>query len=53
MGASVLSPSEASLILFGVFFALMALRVPIAFGLQAVQLVFDLFGSLASQPHEP
>jgi tripartite ATP-independent transporter DctM subunit len=33
MGASVLSPGEASLILFGLFFGLMALRVPIAFAL--------------------
>jgi tripartite ATP-independent transporter DctM subunit len=33
MGASVLSPGEASLILFGIFFGLMALRVPIAFAL--------------------
>ena len=33
MAGSVLSPGEASLILFGVFFGLMALRVPIAFAL--------------------
>lgn len=33
MAGSVLSPGEASLILFGVFFALMALRVPIAMAL--------------------
>ncbi len=32
-GATVLSPSEAALILFGVFFLLMVLRVPIAFAL--------------------
>ena len=33
MTGSVLSQGEAALILFGVFFALMALRVPIAFAL--------------------
>ena len=33
MAGSVLSPGEASLILFGVFFTLMALRVPIAIAL--------------------
>ena len=32
-GGALLSPTEASLILFGVFFTLMALRVPIAFAL--------------------
>jgi tripartite ATP-independent transporter DctM subunit len=32
-GGGVLSPSFAALVLFGVFFALMALRVPIAFAL--------------------
>jgi tripartite ATP-independent transporter DctM subunit len=32
-GATALSPSEAAAILFGVFFLLMALRVPIAFAL--------------------
>src|SRR5918996_6081193 len=31
MGASVLSPGEAASILFGLFFALMFLRVPVAF----------------------
>ena len=33
MGATVLSPSTASLILFVVFFGLMFLRVPVAFAL--------------------
>jgi tripartite ATP-independent transporter DctM subunit len=33
MTASTLSPSVAALILFGLFFALMALRVPVAFAL--------------------
>jgi tripartite ATP-independent transporter DctM subunit len=33
MGGSVLSQGEAALVLFGVFFTLMALRVPIAFAL--------------------
>jgi tripartite ATP-independent transporter DctM subunit len=33
MGAAVLSPVEASIVLFGVFFGLMALRVPVAFAL--------------------
>jgi tripartite ATP-independent transporter DctM subunit len=33
MGAAVLSPGMAALVLFGVFFTLMALRVPIAFAL--------------------
>ena len=32
-GGAVLSPSEASLILFGLFFLLLALRVPVAFAL--------------------
>jgi tripartite ATP-independent transporter DctM subunit len=32
-GGAVLSPSEASLILFGLFFFLLALRVPVAFAL--------------------
>ncbi len=32
-GATALSPSEAAALLFGVFFLLMALRVPIAFAL--------------------
>ena len=32
-GATVLDPGTASLILFGVFFALLALRVPVAFAL--------------------
>ena len=32
-GGGVLSPSFAALVLFGVFFALMALRVPIEFAL--------------------
>jgi tripartite ATP-independent transporter DctM subunit len=32
-GATVLDPSTASLIMFGVFFALLALRVPVAFAL--------------------
>jgi tripartite ATP-independent transporter DctM subunit len=31
--SAALSPSDASLILFGIFFALMALRVPVAFAL--------------------
>ncbi|BBK43582.1 ABC transporter permease [Allostella vacuolata] len=33
MGAAVLSPGMAALVLFGIFFGLMALRVPIAFAL--------------------
>jgi tripartite ATP-independent transporter DctM subunit len=33
MGAATLSPATAALLLFGVFFALMALRVPVAFAL--------------------
>jgi tripartite ATP-independent transporter DctM subunit len=33
IGASVLDPGTASLIMFGVFFALLALRVPVAFAL--------------------
>lgn len=33
MGAAVLSPGMAALVLFGIFFSLMALRVPIAFAL--------------------
>ena len=33
MGAATLSPAMAALVLFGVFFTLMALRVPIAFAL--------------------
>ena len=33
MGAASFSPGEASLVLFGVFFALLALRVPVAFAL--------------------
>jgi len=33
MGGAALSPSVAALILFGVFFALMILRVPVAFAL--------------------
>ncbi len=33
MGSAVLAPATAALILFGVFFTLMALRVPIAFAL--------------------
>jgi tripartite ATP-independent transporter DctM subunit len=33
MGAATLSPAVAALVLFGVFFTLMALRVPIAFAL--------------------
>src|SRR5919109_5576845 len=32
-GATVLDPSTASIIMFGVFFALLALRVPVAFAL--------------------
>jgi hypothetical protein len=32
-GATVLDPGTASLIMFGVFFALLALRVPVAFAL--------------------
>ncbi|HEY9532867.1 MAG TPA: TRAP transporter large permease [Burkholderiales bacterium] len=33
IGATVLDPGSASLIMFGVFFALLALRVPVAFAL--------------------
>ncbi|MGE0714848.1 MAG: TRAP transporter large permease [Alphaproteobacteria bacterium] len=33
MGASVLTPGDAALILFGIFFTLMFLRVPVAFAL--------------------
>jgi tripartite ATP-independent transporter DctM subunit len=33
MGAATLSPATAALLLFGVFFTLMALRVPVAFAL--------------------
>ena len=33
MTGAVLSPAEASLILFGLFFGLLALRVPVAFAL--------------------
>ena len=33
MGGSLLSPGMASLILFGGFFTLLALRVPVAFAL--------------------
>jgi len=33
MGGSVLTPSAAAIILFGVFFLLIILRVPVAFAL--------------------
>ena len=33
MTGAVLSPNEAALILFGIFFAMMTLRVPVAFAL--------------------
>jgi len=32
-GATVLDPGTASIIMFGVFFALLVLRVPVAFAL--------------------
>jgi len=42
-GGAALSPALAALVLFGVFFALMALRVPIAFALGLASLPVMLF----------
>jgi hypothetical protein len=33
MGGAVLTPGEAAIVLFGVFFLLLVLRVPVAFAL--------------------
>ena len=40
IGATVLAPGTASIIMFGVFFALLILRVPVAFALGLA--VYDL-----------
>ena len=49
-GGAVLTPAFASLILFGVFFGLLALRVPVAFALGLACLPILVVEDRLSQP---